>query len=193
MLVIFPFQAAGPLHFRFMDLWLTPDQQGRYYFQRDDYKTAAERFEDPMWKGIALTRAGDYAAAVDQFSMQDSAEAWYNQGNALAHLKKYPEAAAAYEQALSRHHPWQEAQENLELVRSLIPAQKPEKQQEGQQLPPDIKPDEMKFDEKGKQGQRKQTSVDPAKMADIWMRNIQTTPADFLRRRFAIQAAEHHP
>jgi Ca-activated chloride channel homolog len=35
------------------------------------------------------------------------------------------------------------------------------------------------------------TKTDPA---DIWMRNIQTTPADFLRRRFAIQAArEGHP
>jgi len=193
MLIIFPFQVGGPQHFRFIDLWLTPDQQGRYYFQKGDYKTAAERFEDPMWRGMALARAGDDAAAVDQFSMEDSAEAWYNQGNALAHLKKYPEAVAAYEQALSRRHPWLEAQENLELVRSLIPAKKPDKQEEEQELPPDMKPDEMKFDEKGKQGQRKQLSIDPAKMADIWMRNIQTSPADFLRRRFAIQAAEHHP
>jgi Ca-activated chloride channel family protein len=193
MLVIFPFQVGGPQHFRFIDLWLTPDQQGRYYFQRGDYKTAAERFEDPMWKGMAFVRAKDNAAAIDQFSMEDSAEAWYDQGNALAYLKRYPEAVAAYQQALSRRHPWQEAQDNLELVRSLIPAKKPDKQEEEQELPPDMKADEMKFDEKGKRGQRKQFSVDPAKMADIWMRNIQTTPADFLRRRFAIQAAEQHP
>ncbi len=32
--------------------------------------------------------------------------------------------------------------------------------------------------------------LDPKKMAEIWMRNIQTTPAAFLRRRFATQAAE---
>jgi len=50
----------------------------------------------------------------------------------------------------------------------------------------------MKFDEKGKGGKRAQIKAYPIKMADIWMRNIQTTPADFLRRRFAIQAAEDH-
>ena len=27
-------------------------------------------------------------------------------------------------------------------------------------------------------------------MADVWMRNIQVSPADFLRRKFAIEAAE---
>jgi len=53
----------------------------------------------------------------------------------------------------------------------------------------------VKFDEKGKQGKKTQVQqLDPKKMAEIWMRNIQTTPADFLRRRFAIQAAqERHP
>src|SRR5262245_54444609 len=38
---------------RFADLWLTPDQQGRMAFDRGDYTTAAQRFADPMWRGIS--------------------------------------------------------------------------------------------------------------------------------------------
>jgi Ca-activated chloride channel family protein len=133
---------------------------------------------------------------MDAFALSDSAEAWYNQGDALAHLGKYPEAVAAYQQALERRHPWPEAEENMALVQSLIPPPKDkskDKEQE-QEIPPNLPPDQVKFDEKGKQGKKTQVQADPKKMADIWMRNIQTTPADFLRRRFAIQAAqERHP
>lgn len=128
--------------------------------------------------------------------MSDTAESLYNQGNALAHLSKYPEAAEAYKQALQRRHPWKEAEDNLSLVESLIPKEKEEqkkkKENEGE-IPPDLKPDQYKFDKKGEKGtQGVHVAMDPSKMADIWMRNIQTSPADFLRRRFAMQAAKEH-
>jgi len=185
--------STGSTGFSWMDLWLTHDQQGRYYFEHGDFQKAAQHFDDPMWKGLALARAGDDESALNSFALLDTAEAWYNQGNALAHMGRYPEAVKAYLQALERRSPWPEAQENLELVQSLLPKPKDkgkEKDQE-QEIPPDLKPDQMKFDEKGKQGKRTQVqALDPKKMAEIWMRNIQTTPADFLRRRFAIQARE---
>ena len=47
-----------------VNLFLTADQQGRWYFERGDYTTAAERFRDPMWKGLAYYRTGDYASAL---------------------------------------------------------------------------------------------------------------------------------
>jgi Ca-activated chloride channel homolog len=37
---------------------LTPDQQGQLAYERGDYAGAAERFADPMWRGVALYRAG---------------------------------------------------------------------------------------------------------------------------------------
>jgi Ca-activated chloride channel homolog len=179
--------------FTWMDLWLTHDQQGRYYFERGEYQKAAAEFEDPLWKGLALSRAGDYEDALNAFALSDSAEAWYNQGNALAHLGKYPEAAQVYQQAIARRSPWPEAQDDLAFVESLIPKPKDkDKDKEQQEIAPDLPPDQVKFDEKGKEGKKTQTvrvKLDPKKLAEIWMRNIQTTPADFLRRRFAIQAA----
>ncbi|RSL14614.1 Ca-activated chloride channel family protein [Edaphobacter aggregans] len=195
--VLFILPSAGAqTRFSWIDLWMTHDQQGCYYFERGDYQKAAEKFEDPLWRGLALARAGDYESALNAFALSDSPEAWYNQGNALAHTGKYPEAIQAYQQALARRHPWPEAQENLTLVQSLIPkAKNKDKDKDQQETAPDLPPDQMKFDEKGQKGKKtQQVKLDPKKMADIWMRNIQTSPAEFLRRRFAIQAAqERHP
>ena len=190
--VVFVVPSSGDQsRFSWMDLWLTHDQQGRYYFEKAEYKTAAEKFEDPIWRGLALTRAGDYEEALNAFALSDSAEAWYNQGDALAHLGKYPEAVQAYQQALARRNPWPEALDNLALVESLIPKAK-NKDKDQEQEAPNLPPDQMKFDEKGEQGKKTQMRIklDPKKMAEIWMRNIQTTPADFLRRRFAMQATK---
>jgi Ca-activated chloride channel family protein len=182
-------------HFSWIDLWLTRDQQGRYYYEHGDYQKAAEKFEDPLWKGLSFSRARDYEDALNAFALVDSPESWYNQGNALAYLGKYAEAVQAYRQALARRSPWREAQKNMALVASLIPKPKDKKKDNEEEISPNLPPDQTKFDEKGEKGQKTiQIKADPEKMADIWMRNIQTTPADFLRRRFAVQAAqEKHP
>jgi Ca-activated chloride channel homolog len=183
--------SASLANYSWLDLWMTQDQQGRYYFEKGDYKKAAEKFEDPLWRGVASARAGDYNAALNAFVLSDTAEAWYNQGDALAHLGKYPEAVAAFQQALVLRPHWKEAEDNLTLVQSLIPKPKADKKDKEQEAEaPDIPPDQTKFDEKGEKGKQAKVNVKPATMADIWMRNIQTTPADFLRRRFAIQAAK---
>src|SRR6185437_12631778 len=187
LVIFFHGEPAGARDFHFMDLWLTPDQQGRYYYEKGNYAAAAERFQNPMWKGLALCRKNDYQAALNEFALVDSPESWFNQGNALAYLKKYPDAVHAYTEALKERPHWQEAEENLALVRSLIPA--PKKSDEEQEEAPNLKPDQVKFDKKGKKG--KKTAVNSKEeMADIWMRNIQTSPADFLRRKFAIESAQ---
>jgi len=187
-------QPGAQTGFHWLDLWLTPDQQGRYYFQKGNYTEAANRYEDPLWKGLSFIRASYPDAALNAFALSDSAEAWYDQGNILAHLTKYAEAAQAYQQALARRHPWPDAQQNLELVQSLIPKTKEKGKDQQQEIPPNLPADQIKYDDKSKNGKKTQVlAADPARMADIWMRNIQTTPADFLRLRFAIQASrERH-
>ncbi|MBV9572848.1 MAG: VWA domain-containing protein [Acidobacteriales bacterium] len=189
VLFLFHAPSAEAREFHFIDLWLTPDQQGRYYYQRGDYATAAERFENPMWKGLALCREKDYQAALNAFALVDTPESWFDQGNALTYLKKYPEAVQAYNEALARRPHWRAAEDNLALVRSLIPPP-PKKSDEEQEVAPDLKPDQIKFDEKGKKGKKGRASFGKEEMAEIWMRNIQTSPADFLRRKFAIESAE---
>jgi Ca-activated chloride channel family protein len=163
--------------------WLTPDQQGRLYFQRGDFARAAAHFADPMWKGVALYRAGNFAAAIDAFALADTPESYYDQGNALARLGKYPQAVRSYEEALKRRPGWVEAKRNLALVRKLIPP--PKKEDYGEA--PDLPPDQIKFDDLGKKGKRGEVQLNAAQTAEMWMRNIQTSPAQLLRRKFALE------
>ena len=184
--------AAGPVQaadFRFADLWATRDQQGRYYFERGDYKAAAARFEDPLWKGVACYRAADYACAVDAFARVDSPSAWFDLGNAYAKTGELKLALAAYDKALAARPGWPEAQANRDLLAGLIP--KPKKEDAEEQEEPNEKPDQVKFDDKGKKGKAGKIEIEhltDEQIAQMWLRGVQTSPADFLRLKFAEQA-----
>jgi Ca-activated chloride channel family protein len=174
---------------RFVDLWLTHDQQGRYYFVRGDFKTAAERFDDPEWKGTACYRAADYACAVDQFVRVRSAGASYDLGNAYAHLKRWADAADSYRAALAAQPDFPAARRNLDLVLDLIhrieQAEKDKEQEQGI----NIKPDEVKEDDQSKKGKTALMKQQrPETATDVWLRGLQMSPAAFLKTKFAIQA-----
>jgi len=175
-----------------VNLFLTADQQGRWYFERGDYTTAAERLRDPMWKGLAYYRTGDYASALAQFARLDQAEAFFLMGNCYARMKDYPAAIGAYDNALGRRASFHEAMANRNLVAGLIP-RKPKKDDEEGEHDPNLDPDEIKFDKKGKRGKAgavPQWKVKPEQMAELWMRNLKTSPAEFLREKFRVQAEE---
>jgi Ca-activated chloride channel family protein len=184
MLVPVDAEAAG-----FMDMWLTPDQQGRLAFERNDYDGAAARFDDPMWKGVALYRAGKFADALDAFATVDTAESWYDQGNALLHLQKLDEAVAAYTKALEMRKDWPEAQANLAIAERLLKAKKEDEEDEQQ---PNEKPDQIQFDDKGKKGKEGELNI-AEQTSEMWMKNIQVSPADLMARKFAIEAQKEKP
>lgn len=169
-------------------LWLTPDQQGQRAFDQGDFKQAAAAFNDPMRKGVALYRAGEFKQAQAVFSRLDSAEAHYNRGNCLIFLGQYNDAVASYDRALSRRPDWPEATENRRIASLRAEALKNEGGDMGDQK---IGADKMVFDKKKEGGQ--DTVVDGDKpadnnsMQDLWLRRIQTDPADFLRNKFAYQ------
>ena len=190
ILLIMSYQpnAACAGEFRFANLWLTPNQQGRYYFDRGDYLEAAERFEDPLWKGTAYYAAGKFDEAIVQFEQLSTSQGFYNLGNAYAHKGDYPAAIEAYQKALSLKKDYPEARFNIEYIQLLIP--KPEEQEEGPPGDPSFDPDEIKFDEKGKKGKEgeiEQAQLTDEQVTELWMRRIQTSPAQFLRLKFSYQ------
>jgi Ca-activated chloride channel homolog len=181
-----------------ISLWLTPDQQGRYYFEKSDYRAAAEHFQDPLWKGIAYYRSKNFIAAVEQFARVDTSGGYFNLGNAYARSGKLEQAVMSYEESLRRKPDDRAAEENRDLVRSLIQKKKAKEKEEeppeGQD--PTFNPDEMKFDEKGKKGKKGevgQAELSAEQIAQVWMRRLQTTPSDFLRLKFAAQVEEPKP
>lgn len=170
----------------FVDWFATQDQQGRWSFEHGDYKTAARHFQDPAWKGLAFYRAADYADALAEFSKLDSADGYFLQGNAQARLGKYEAAVKSYTNALQARADFPEAKSNRALVAALIPKPSDDEDEEA----PDLPPDQIQFDDKGKKGKDK--LIDAAMLrkqtADLWMRNLQVSPADFLRQKFSIEA-----
>lgn len=178
----------------FVDLWWTADQQGRRAFERGDFVEAAERFEDPMWRGGACYRAEDWDCAIGQFARLKTPEAYFNLANSYARRGDLELAVAAYDRALELRSDWPQASENRSLLIGLIPA--PEEEDEGEQGPPQdphFKPDEVQFDDKGKEGKSgkiEQSVFSDEQIAEMWLRGVQTTPGDFLGRRFAFEAAD---
>ncbi|KRR19300.1 hypothetical protein CQ14_35335 [Bradyrhizobium lablabi] len=192
MLQAWPAQAQDAR--RFADWWLTPDQQGRLAFDRGDYATAAKRFADPMWRGMAAYRALDFLTAAQEFSHVDSVEGRFALGNAQAQNHAYEKAIAAYDEVLKAQPDHAAAKTNRAIVVAALKAkeEKRRKQEDQDAPPPDLKADEMKVDPDQKGGQKIQVKPDDlttAGAAEAWMREVQTSPADFLKLKFAIQAA----
>ncbi|MCD5979224.1 MULTISPECIES: VWA domain-containing protein [Pseudomonas] len=110
--------------FDFADLWLRPDQQGQRLLEEQRPAEAAQHFENPQWKGIALYQAGDYASAAQRFAEGSSAADHYNRGNALAHNGDLEAALDAYEQALESQPDLQPALQNKALVEQALEQKK---------------------------------------------------------------------
>ena len=176
-------------------LWLTPDQRGRRMMAEQRYAEAAAAFADPMWSGIAQFRAGNFKEAAQTFGGMDTAEAAYDQGNALIMLGKYDEAIARYDRALALRPGWPDAQANRTLATLRAELVKKTGGEQGDQRE---KPDDIVYDKDKKQSGGQETQVDGAPMSDeavraLWLKRVQTRPADFLKSRFAYQLQAGSP
>ena len=97
-------------------LLLTPDQKAYRLYMSGREAEAAERFADPLWKGVALFKAGRFKKAGDLFSGIDSSISAYNHGNALVMQGRYEEAVRRYDRALEREPEWEAASVNRDIA-----------------------------------------------------------------------------
>jgi Ca-activated chloride channel homolog len=128
------------------NLWKTKNQQAQEKFDQAQYEEAAQQFKNPLWQGSAHYKAGNFEEALKSFQQSDSAEALYNQGNALAKLNKLDEAIKSYENALKKNPELESAKANKALLEQL------KKQQEQQQ-----QSDQNQQDDNQQQGDEQQS------------------------------------
>lgn len=105
------------------NLWRNPDQKAMSSFNAGDSKTAAEQFQKSDWKAAAHYRSGDYEKSFEALKTADSSNDFYNKGNALAQLKRYPEAVEAYDEALKLDANNEDANFNREQVKKVMQEQ----------------------------------------------------------------------
>lgn len=168
--------------------FLTPDQQGRWAFEHHHYPEAAARFVDPYWKGIAAYNAADYDLAQTTFSAMNTPQAAFYLGNIHVRRFKFDDAISAYQHALQLQPDFPEASANLALAIALK-----KDTESAANNTPEVKPDEVKFDKAPGKGQSKAIQTQQANNDALWLQNLTTSPANFLRRKFSLQDQEAKP
>lgn len=113
------------------DLWQTPEQRAPKLIEENP-DSAASKLTDPLWRGTALYRDGQYESAADAFANSDSPDAHYNRGNALAQAGKAEAALAAWQKALEKNPDHTAARQNHELVQDFLERQKQQEKQQQQ-------------------------------------------------------------
>lgn len=177
------------------DLWRTPDQQAQRLFDAGDYAAAAARFSDPMRIGAAWYRAGEFERAAAAFGLLTTAEGHFNRANALLLQGDYDGAIAAYDQALVQRPHWQPVIDNRNLAMARRALLAPPEDDAGG-TSGKLGADEVVWDDTGRTRNAKGEEViesggelTDAQLRELWLRRVDTKPADFLRARFARQLA----
>ena len=168
--------------------FMTHDQQGRWAFEHHHYPQAAALFVEPYWKGIAAYNAADYDLAQTTFAALHTAQAAFYLGNIHVRRFKFDDAIAAYQQALQLQPDFPEATANLALAVALK-----KDTESAANNTPEVKPDEIKFDKAPGKGQSKAIQTQQANNDALWLQNLTTSPANFLRRKFSLQDQEARP
>lgn len=176
------------------DWFLTPDQQGWLAFESKDYPKAAEAFEDPYLRGVALYRGGQYETAAQEMAGLETADAAFLQG--MTHLKSrgYRDGVRAFERALKIDPDHAGAQQNLPISKAIVDYVETAREQSDTGEESGIGADDVVFDNESGRGADTQIEVPkedaPAHLStEQWMRTVDTRTEDFLRQRFRLEAA----
>ncbi|TXS90744.1 hypothetical protein FV139_17335 [Parahaliea maris] len=176
------------------EFWRSNDQRGDALMRDKAYREAARVYTDPWRIGVAQYRNGDFEEAARTFARVPGATGAFDQGNALLMHGAYDDAIKSYDRALGFRPGWEEAEANKALA--LARKQKIEnagknrdKEQTGA-----FTPDDVVFDQKGDNQQGEPELLNSEELSDAelratWLRRVQTSPGDFLRAKFAYQAA----
>ena len=174
------------------DWFLTPDQQGQRAYNNNEFKRAAELFQDPMWQGFAMMRDGQYDKAVEVLARVETAEAAFGQGLAHIRNRQYRDGVRAFETALARDPDYPGAAENLATAQEIVDYIERVQEQSDTGEEAGIGADETVLDNESGRGAETQIETpDPDDMgmlsAEQWMNTVDTRTGDFLRQRFLIE------
>ncbi len=178
-------------------LLITPTQEYQYFFDKKEYVKAANSSVDSLQQGSALYLAGEFKKAAAVFGSSGSVETVYNRANSYVMLGKYDLAIADYENVLKKRPDWKEASDNLELARLRKEKMAPPEDDFGgtggklgadeivigdKKAGTSVEDDDESQTQEGSQLSKNEQQA-------LWLKKVQTKPADFLRLKFSYQLA----
>ncbi|MBK0326374.1 VWA domain-containing protein [Rhodobacteraceae bacterium F11138] len=172
------------------DWFLTPDQQGRLAYENMDYSRAATLFTDPMWRGQAMLKAGQYEAAAELFAGQTTAAAAFAEGVARLRNREYRAGARAFETALEREPGFPGATTNRDIAWAIVDYVETAREESDTGENSGIGADEIVFDNEDNRGAETQIEASTQDQRPLnteqWLDSIDTDMGDFLRSRFLL-------
>jgi Ca-activated chloride channel family protein len=112
------------------ELWKNQNQQAYDLFQAKAYSDAEKLFNDSDWKGVSAYRNNDYAKAVSHLLKTQTADGFYNLGNAYAQQGLLEDAIKAYQKALLLDPQHVDATYNLQLLENEQQRQEEERKRQ---------------------------------------------------------------
>jgi len=102
--------------FSFDDLWYTKEYQAQKMYDNEKYIDAAVAFEDPLRKGTAYFKAGDFISAKTAFEKDTTTVGLYNLGLTYAKLGMLDKSQEVFEKVLQREPNNKNAADNLQHI-----------------------------------------------------------------------------
>ncbi|MEM1073744.1 MAG: VWA domain-containing protein [Pseudomonadota bacterium] len=176
------------------DWFLTSDQQGQLAYNGRDFARAGELYDDPLRRGFALYRAGQYEKAVEVLTPVETAQAAFIQGVAHLRNRQYRDGVRAFETALERDADFPGATENLATAQEIVEFVETQREQSDTGEDSGIGADETVYDNESARGLETELAPEPLDGAGLltteqWMNTVDTRTGDFLRQRFLIEAS----
>ena len=178
--------------------FITPDQLGERLARVGNWEEAAGQYEDPFRKGVALYRSGQFEEAANVFGFLPGAEAAFNQANSLLMHGQYEQSIGRYDRALQLRPGWSAALTNREIATARRDRLKIDA---GNMTGGELGADDIVFDNSpqnsGTENDQTETidaaQLDSPELGAVWLRQVQTTPAQFLKAKFAYQLVDQDP
>lgn len=178
----------------FRRLWVTETQDVQAQLSKGDYEAVLATTGDPFARGAALYRLGEFKAAGTEFQRLSSPEAAFNLGNALVFQGEYEAAIDTYSRALEMRPGWEDAIRNRAICSARLAALAPPEDDYGG-TGGQLEADEIVVGDRAKNASGQQTEegttdgsqLSQEEMRALWLRRVQTRPADFLRAKFSYQ------
>lgn len=178
----------------FNRLWVTEAQATQRHLAAGDYEGVLAMSGEPFARGGALYRLGEFKAAGAEFQRLSSPEAAYNLGNTLVFQGEYEAAIEAYSRALEMRPDWEEPLRNSAICTARLAALAPPEDDYGG-TGGQLRADKIVFDDRAKGSSGNQTEeveneggrLSQQEMRALWLRRVQTRPADFLKSKFSYQ------
>ncbi len=106
--------------FKFKDLWFTKEYQAQKEYDKENYLIAAQGFTDPMRKGIAYYKAGDFMSAQAAFEKDTTTQGLYNLALTHAKLGQLEKSKELFDKVLQKDPTNENANANLQHIISAI-------------------------------------------------------------------------